>query len=67
MPVGRGPQSPPLLPQVAAKRKKILKIVGTNSISPLGSIKVPKNELKTNWFLSVKSADQSEKTGVRNV
>jgi hypothetical protein len=29
---------------------KNVKIDGTNSTSPLESIKVPKNELKTNWF-----------------
>ena len=30
--------------------RKNVKIAGTNSTTPLESIKAPKNELKTNWF-----------------
>ena len=41
--------------------QKMLKIVGTNSTTPLESVKVSKNELKTNWFLSAKSARLSRK------
>jgi hypothetical protein len=40
---------------------KKLKIAGTNSISPLGSTKVAKNELKTNWFLSAKTPIKAKK------
>jgi hypothetical protein len=43
--------------------KKDVKIEGTNSTSPLESIKVSKNELKTNWFLSAKKANQSQNSG----
>ena len=35
----------------ASESQKDTKIEGTNSISPLESAKVQKNELKTNWFL----------------
>jgi len=35
--------------------QKDVKIEGTNSTSPLESIKVSKNELKTNWFLMLKN------------
>jgi len=43
--------------------KKMLKIGGTNSTSPLESIKTPKNELKTNWFLSAKKGQTNSKMG----
>ena len=33
---------------------KMLKIAGTNSATPLESVKVSKNELKTNWFSACK-------------
>jgi hypothetical protein len=36
--------------------RKRLKIVGTNSTTPLESIKASKNELKTNWFCMQKRA-----------
>ena len=43
--------------------KKDVKIEGTNSTSPLESTKVSKNELKTNWFLRAKKANQSQNSG----
>jgi hypothetical protein len=47
----------------SGKCEKDVKIEGTNSISPLESTKVPKNKLKTNWFLSAKKANQTAKSG----
>jgi hypothetical protein len=44
-----------------SKSEKNTKIVGTNSISPLESTKLPRNELKTNWFLSAKEAKRTQK------
>jgi hypothetical protein len=49
------------------KCEKDVKIEGTNSISPLESTEVPKNKLKTNWFLSAKKAKQTRKSGQKNV
>ena len=43
--------------------KKDVEIEGTNSTSPLESTKVSKNELKTNWFLRAKKANQSQNSG----
>jgi hypothetical protein len=47
----------------ASRCEKDVKREGTNSISPLESKKVSKNELKTNWFLSAKKANQSQNSG----
>ena len=37
------------VPATGRNYEKDVKIDGTNSISPVESAKVPKNELKTNW------------------
>jgi hypothetical protein len=60
---GRKPESGRQKQKKTAKPEKDVKIAGTNSISPLESTKVSKNELKTNWFLSEKEAKRSEKRG----
>ena len=49
-------------PDVLARRKKMLKIVGTNSTTPLESMKTSKNELKTNSFLRAKCAHSTRKS-----
>jgi hypothetical protein len=47
----------------SGKCEKDVKTEGTNSISPVESIKVSKNKLKTNWFLSAKKPKQTRKSG----
>jgi hypothetical protein len=58
---GRRWEIGPAVREMPRKGEKDTKIEGTNSITPLESAKVPKNELKTNCFLSAKKAQQSQK------
>jgi hypothetical protein len=59
----RGPESGQQKRKEPGKWGKNVKIEGTNSISPVESVKVSKNELKTNWFLSARSAKRTPKNG----
>jgi hypothetical protein len=63
---GRRPESGQQERKKSGKCEKDVKIEGTNSISPLESTKVSKNELKTNWFLSAKRAKRTQKSGQKN-
>jgi len=59
---GRELEIGPALREEASKTEKDTKIEGTNSLSPLESTTVIKNELKTNWFFSAKKAKQTPET-----
>jgi hypothetical protein len=58
-------ESGPQRPQENVKMQKNVKIAGTNSTSPLESIKASKNELKTNWFWSANELKTNPKTAQR--
>ncbi len=60
-PPRRGIESGPQRTEKSWKGEKMLNSRERTRLSLLESAKVPKNELKTNWFLSAKKAKRTQK------
>jgi len=58
---GKGLQTLAKAGKTRGKQKKDVKMERANPVSSLESIKVSKNELKTNWFLSAKTLKRTQK------